>query len=597
MSITSEEKIKKLEAEIASARTPKHKCNLHIDIAMELRHSNPAAALKEAMHALAFSEQINFALGKARSYFCMGLAHFNLSDYENSFVCLDQSLRIFTEAGDKWGISNALNNMGLIYMRLGDYTKALEKFSASLLIKKEAHDAFGTANVMISMATIQRETGNLADAQLLLAESLKISDELKYRELTAKGLMEQGIVLMMEHKFPEATEKFNEAKNIYASQNNASGNAQCFLYLGKIKSQLNDLRESVSWFEEGQKIAADTGDRSLLTVFLYNIAAEKLKAGEYPEAIALLQEAKQIAEKTQEKPVLSMISQLLSSGYEATGHLKEALTFYKNYIALKEEINSVETTTRLRNQQISAKVEALMQENRLLEAERISAVHELTTVMQQQEIRQLNAMMEGQEKERKRIATDLHDRVGSSLAAIKLHLTGVALSLDRSSSALPDLNRVASMFDNVVMEVRQVSHDLASGVLVKFGLAPALKDLGETIGSAGSIAVHFFSSGMEKRLDSQTEIALYRIVQELVSNVLKHAQATEINIYLHRREDHLSLMVEDNGMGFDLSKAGGGLGMKNMTGRVNQLRGTILFDSTPGNGCTVTIEIPVQELA
>ncbi|MEO6166036.1 MAG: sensor histidine kinase, partial [Chitinophagales bacterium] len=401
---------------------------------------------------------------------------------------------------------------------------------------------------------------------------------------------------MSENKFQEASEKFQAAKIFFEKQNSTSAIAQCFLYLGKIASAAGHAVNAVALFEEGQSIASMAGDKSLLTVFLSGIAEEKLKSGAPTEAIALLQEARKVAVKTQEKPMLGVISQQLSKGYEATGNLKEALQEYKNFIVLKEEINSVETTTRLRNLQISTKVEVLEKENKLLEAERIAAVHELTAQLNMQEIKSLNAMMEGQEKERRRIAADLHDRIGSALSAIKLHLTGFANSLDNVSQKKMEFGKVVSMFDEAVKEVRQVSHDLASGVLVKFGLVPALRDLSESIQSASNLSVKFFTGGFDDRLDHRTEISLYRITQELISNILKHAHAKEINIYLHRQDDHLSLMVEDDGIGFDPAKASDGIGMKNIRWRVSQLKGNVLYDSLPGKGCTITIEIPTPKL-
>ena len=378
MDSKGEEKRKKSGAEITDLRTPKQKCNLLIDAAMELRQSNPAASLHEAHKALTIAEEINFGPGKARSYFCMGLVHFTLSDYEKAFVCLDRAYHNFLDAGDKWGTSNALNNIGLIHLRLGNYAKAYEQFSSSLEIKKESHDQYGTANVLISMAAIHRETGNPSDAQLLLTESLGISAELKFYDLKSKGLMESGIILASENKFSEASEKFNEAKNLFEKQNNSLGIAQCLLHLGKIKSAAGDILQAISLFKEGKQMAAGAGDKSLLTVFLCNIAVEKLRSHEPVEAIELLNEAKKIAVKTQEKPMLVLIAQRLSAGYEANGNLRDALHEYKNFIALKEEINSLETATLLRNQQITARVEALAIENKLLEAEKMAAIGQLT---------------------------------------------------------------------------------------------------------------------------------------------------------------------------------------------------------------------------
>jgi signal transduction histidine kinase len=404
--------------------------------------------------------------------------------------------------------------------------------------------------------------------------------------------MELGIVLMKEGRLHEAGEKFNQAKTTFEKENSVQGIAQCFLYLAKIKSAEGTVTEAIALFEEGYRIATGAGDKSLQSVLLCNIAREKLESGNYTEAISLLQQAKTLALKTQEKPVQSQVAEQLSKGYVALGNVELAFDEYRNFISLRDEVNKVETSTLLRNLQISNRVEVLEKENRLLETEKLAAIAQLTTLVQTQEIKSLNAMMDGQERERRRIAADLHDRIGGSLAAIKLHLTSLVKSLDDNLRKTERVTRLNSMFDSVMQEVRQVSHDLASGVLIKFGLVSALRELAEGIQSAGNMGVNFYDAGFDERIDSRTEIALYRISQELITNVLKHAQATEMSIYLSRYEDHLSLIIEDDGRGFDPGNASGGIGTDNIRSRVNQLHGSVQYDSAPGRGCTVTIEIP-----
>lgn len=592
MNIVGEERISKLKDDIATARSSKHKCSLLIDLAMELRNIDPATAFIEAEKAFDFAVQLNFQLGKARSQFCLGLACFNLTDYENAFVHLGHSWQLFREAGDQWGVSNAINNIGLIYLRLGEYDKALEHFSSSLEIKRESNDLFGTANVIVSMAVIHRETGNLGEAQSLLKESLRLSEEQHFYALTGKVITELGITLLAAGKLTEASEKFSTALTLFEKQKHISGVMQCYLQLGKVKSALGNGEAAIALFLEGQQMASMAGDKNLLTVFHSEIAGEKLRSGEIAEAILLLLDARNIAQKTQEKPLLTTISQQLSTAYEIMGNLKDALQEYKSFIALKEEINFAEISTRLRNQQIINRVAVLEKENRLLEAERMAAVHELSAQASLQEIRTLNAMMEGQERERKRIAADLHDRIGSALSAIKLHLHSFAISNNSDEQKQIAFDKVVAMFDDTVKEVRQVSHNLASGVLVKFGLLPALKDLCDSIDSSGTIKVTLYTTGLTVRLDQAMEASVYSIAQELISNILRHAHASEINVYLNQQAEQLTLMVEDDGIGFDSSGTSDGIGLQNIRWRTTQLRGRAFFDSLPGKGCTVTIEIP-----
>jgi len=622
MDFTGEEKIKKLEAEIADARSPKQKCNLLIDMAMELRHSNSEASLQEAQKAVAISEEINFASGKARSYFCMGLAHFNLSDYEKAFVFLDRAYHIFLEAGDKWGISNALNNIGLIHLRLGDYAKALEHFSSSLEIKKESGDRFGTANVMISMAAIHRETGSLADAQMLLTESLKISEELKSDALISKGLMELGIILMMENKFTEATGKFDEAKIFFENQNNSSGIAQCLLHLGKTKSQSGDPGQAVLLFGAGKRIAAETGDKSLLTVFICNIAAEKLRYNEPDEAIRLLHEAKEISSKTQEKPMLAIIAQQLSAGYEAIDNLKDALIEYKNFIALKDEINSAETTTRLQNQQISSKVIALEKENKMLEVEKMAAIGQLTAGIAHEINNPVNFIASNISPVRKNIADILtllwhyeemlqensSEEKKAALKKMKQSLE-INYAIDETNQLLKGIENGANRIKEIVNALRVITRldeESFKAADVHEEIDAALLMLENKIGSGTVIMKQYGNVGPFEHFPALLSQALMNILQNAIEAI---GEGGNVVIKTFEENNSVCITITDTGKGmnekvkrkifdpfFTTKEVGAGLGLGLSVARsiIEQHQGTIAVESAPGTGTEVKLTFPLR---
>ncbi len=155
-------------------------------------------------------------------------------------------------------------------------------------------------------------------------------------------------------------------------------------------------------------------------------------------------------------------------------------------------------------------------------------------------------------------------------------------------------HKATTILDEACDEVRKISHDLASGELVKFGLVAALNQLAKTIEDSGQINIKTLAFGMDNRLESATEIALYRIVQELLSNILKHSRATQVTIQLNKAGNNLNIVVEDNGTGFDPSAvlANSGLGLKNVETRVHKLNGNIHIDSGKGRGTTTIIDIP-----
>lgn len=221
---------------------------------------------------------------------------------------------------------------------------------------------------------------------------------------------------------------------------------------------------------------------------------------------------------------------------------------------------------------------------------RQKAFRDIELMLQSNEVKAAYAILDAQEFERVRIAEDLHDRLGSRLAAIKLHFNAAGTG---SNNQL--FLKGIELLDGAVEEVREISHNLISGVLSKFGLVAALEDLKETLESTKQISLDLHIHNIEYRLNLTAETNIYRIVQELVANVLKHSRATEVVIQLTRHESNMILLVEDNGIGFGPAhpRQASGIGLKNIRSRVSKLDGKINIDSAIGKGTVIIIEIPL----
>jgi signal transduction histidine kinase len=148
--------------------------------------------------------------------------------------------------------------------------------------------------------------------------------------------------------------------------------------------------------------------------------------------------------------------------------------------------------------------------------------------------------------------------------------------------------------DNTIAEMRRVAHNLMPEALLKLGLGEAIQDFCDNINESNLVKMKYTQMGPLKVLDQQTEIVLYRIVQELTNNTLKHAAAKNIFIQLNKHAKGISLSVEDDGKGFDAAEAINkkGAGLQNVQTRVDYLQGTMIIESSAGNGCSVNIEIP-----
>lgn len=211
--------------------------------------------------------------------------------------------------------------------------------------------------------------------------------------------------------------------------------------------------------------------------------------------------------------------------------------------------------------------------------------NEITRLLATQESKIIDAMIEGQEKERRRIAEELHDRLGSTLSAAKMNME--AISIDNSTAQ----ENACKLIDKAVEDTRQISHNLLSGVLTKFGLVAALHDLKETINASGKLKVTLRTIQFDERVELEKEINLYRVIQELLSNTLRHAKAQSFTITLQKENQKLHVTVEDDGTGRAVSPAG--IGLKNIDSRVNKINGMWNVNFKEGQGVNADIYIPI----
>ena len=215
-------------------------------------------------------------------------------------------------------------------------------------------------------------------------------------------------------------------------------------------------------------------------------------------------------------------------------------------------------------------------------------------IIKQQDL-STKAVLEAEENERKRIAQELHDGVGQMMSAAKMNLSAFESDLQLKDEAQKTAyEKIVSLVDESCKEVRSVSHQMMPNALLKKGLANAIREFIDKIDSR-VLKVDLFSEGLNERIDSNAETVLYRVIQECVNNVIKHSGANHLDISLIKDVDGISVTIEDNGKGFDVAQKTNveGIGLKNMRTRIEYLKGTIEFDSTPEKGTLVAINVPV----
>jgi PAS domain S-box-containing protein len=209
------------------------------------------------------------------------------------------------------------------------------------------------------------------------------------------------------------------------------------------------------------------------------------------------------------------------------------------------------------------------------------------------------ARVQAQEDERRRIAREIHDGLGQMLTAIKFNLEILEDMITAGKDERERIDDMKNLLDSVMKEAREISYNLMPSVLDDFGLAPALQLLSEQFANRTNVKVQFQAHGITGRLDSNLEIGLYRIAQESLNNVSKHAEATEVNLQIISHSDGIRLVIEDNGKGittqpsFIRATGKGGMGLPGMRERASSIGGLLTIDSTPNNGTLITVEVPL----
>lgn len=434
--------------------------------------------------------------------------------------------------------------------------------------------------------------------------------------------------------------------NVYAA---AGDSVQALIYLEKAHDGFNTLRQDTAFIREymisntlykkglvyqlsgdynkslGYVLAAldsckTTSCNPYEKAVYYLLAGDALRGmGDYEQSRRYLYEGKRIAEEIRHAEDARDAYYYLSLFYADKKNYDSAWYFNQMFLQLKDSITN--ERTRFRTEEISAiygiaeKDRKIARQNNLrniLVATFIVLLLTLGFLYNRYRLRQrnryqqelnrqqnelFNAISLAQEQERKRIAQDIHDSLGSVLSAAKLKMVEVK---ERRPELAADDKFTAGigLIDEASSELRNISHNIMPATLSKLGLVPALKSLAEKISSHKGLQVQFSAHEFETRLEEQTEISIYRIILELINNVVKHAAASKATVQLVRYPDHINITVEDNGKGFDMNRTADdrtGIGLGSVAARVDYLKGTMDIDSMPGKGTTVIVDLPVRE--
>ena len=556
--------------------------------------SNPEICNQALKQALELAPHLADSSHLARSYSLAGVLAKNTGNYSLALENQYKSLQINKILNDREGMASNYNDIGIVHKTLKQYDKALESYHLANALAVELDMKRGIIMTLNNIGTIYEAKENFEDA-------------VEYYNMAYKKAVEYQIL---------------DAQAIILNN------------LGEIFASKGDNLAAIDYFKRTLEIDQKTGDKIGSVYSMINVAAALTGAKAFSEASSYFEQAKTTASELKANQLLLSIFLGMSELYEQQQSYQKALIYHQMAMQYQDSLFSetkqkqlADAEARFEASKKDSEIQLLKQEQMIKQieieqhkAERMALISLLIMGSiivvylykrnQNKQIQQFNAQLiaqkenhlravvDAQEDERKRIAKDLHDSIGQTLAGVKLGLSSLKNNTEIGDELQGKLSELANVVDHTAQEIRSISHQMMPRMLQEDGLVPAISDMLEKTFRYSSIQYAFEHFGLDLRLNEKVEISIFRIVQELINNIVKHSGADHVNVQLLKNANVLILLVEDNGKGFDMNNGSDkGIGLLNITSRVKTIHGEFNLEPSPGSGTLATIRIPLDQLS
>ena len=539
-------------------------------------------AITYADNAIAIYKQLNLPVDVGRVYVNLGLIANRQKKYAEAEKYYEEALQRFKSTTYTRGLESVYNNLGLVLKNQNKTDKALENYTAAYQLALASADKQAQAIVLNEMGDLALMKNDFALSEKYLLQALKLAEEINYLELEKDANETLANLYKQKADYEKA----------YVYQVKFNLLSDSILAKDKVKI-IEDVKGKYETEKKELKITVLSKSDSIKSLQIDN------------QQIAIIDN------------LLKIINQKLELS-TAGLHLKEDSLVIKSKekTILQKELDAKEKEQRITLLSKEKKIKELQLKSRNNVIAGISVFTLLLalsgylfyqrkqvqqkSVLQQEIFKQqglaMQGILEAEEKERKRIASDLHDGVGQLMSAAWLNLQAFKQQAIHASETQQQLfNKSMALVDESCKEVRSVSHNMMPNALLQKGLINAVREFIQQI-SSKKLSINLQTDGLHKPIPSHVEMVLYRVIQESVNNVIKHAAASNLDISINQEADGIDVMVEDNGKGFDTAavKQNDGIGLSNIKNRVQYLKGTVEWNSTPGNGTLVAMHIPIE---
>lgn len=544
-----------------------------------------------------------------------------------------KSYNLFKEIADSIGIANSLNGIGVMLMKQSKYDSAIYYYLQLIRIgeKLKIDELLGKGFINLGLA--YDELKDYQRASYYFKESIKINEKLNNLIFVSTACDNLGNIMYNKHEYDSAWNFYSKASELCKRTNHQLGLVNAQIGLGNVLLETGEYDKAYQFYEEAKKSYSSLGNTEGYLIAYKNQGLINEKRGNYEASIQIYDSCLLIAEKynLNERRVELLFN--IYNSYWLKKDFENAFKYLLDYQLLRDSIMSVEKAELIANLQLKYEKEKdsvhilsleneklvmkdtirqrTIQRNRYVYAgsgtilvfifvfayyrqrthkNRIISEQRIIQLEEEKKLWAARAIVEGQEEERKRIARELHDGLGVLLSTAKMQFTTLR---DNSPQNRSMIDKATKLLEQASGDVRRISHNMMPGLLTKFGFFEAVEDLIEQIDESEGIHAVTEIHGEHKRLTENTEIMLYRIVQEMVNNTLKYAEAKNIVLDIDVTTDKMKFSYSDDGKGFDLNEKlkSKSIGLTSIQSRVKFLGGELEMETSIGAGVRYTFQI------
>jgi len=522
---------------------------------------------------------------------------------------------------------NAWNNLGLIYTEQGRYEKALLSYRRAM----ESTDQNVAVNALNNFTVLLMKLGRYNEMPFYLEKQKAFARRWKQDKAMAAALCNEAYVHLKQKNYARFDSIAGECLRLSKTIPDSSIYFIMTTNIGNSYVERGKPEQALTYFSRLENMIPRI-EPEYQAAYYNEWGAALLRAGNYPAAIARLQQGTALAKKIGIADILEPTADLAEAFY-LSGDYASAARLYRTHLALKDSLRDLATLNRVneyevrfrtveKDKELLEKKLVILKQQGMLKDKNIQlgiilSLAALLTIagiamyrsvkntrklqakalkiaQQQTRIKQLDATIEGEERERKRLGRELHDGIGSMLSALTMNIAALKWQ-NRGIPGMNELDAIEDMARNIAVEVRKSAHNLTPDYLLGNGLLHALQSLAAQI-KTNEFALTVSGYGNIEGLQPGLTLTVYRILQELINNILKHAHARAADLQIRRHGDRVMITLEDDGIGFNTGRPAPGIGLKQIFSRIEAVNGHITVDSEPGHGTTVYMEFNLNNL-